>query len=98
MTILQQLRPPPDLLKTMQDQIADLQARVEALKSENEDGRPPRVAGRWLRCKEAMRATGYSRSGLRKLEKQGRIRVDHEAPHPLYDVSSIVSKVRKVPA
>jgi hypothetical protein len=77
------------------DRIAALEARVTALEAQpaaDEDGRPPR-AGVWCKTKEAMRLTGYSRSGLRKLRQQNRIVFDFSGPHCLYDATSIVRKV-----
>jgi hypothetical protein len=88
-------------IEVMQQQITDLQARVamlEARPDENEDGQP-RSSGLWCRTKEAMRLSGYSRAGLRKLRQQNRVVFDFSGPHCLYDVTSIVRKrVRKVPA
>jgi hypothetical protein len=102
--------PSPDLL----DRIAALerfvadQARVneaqesriaalEARPAVDEDG-TPQPPGVWCKTAEAMRSTGYSRSGLRKLRQQNRIVVDFSGPHCLYDVTTVVRKVRKVPA
>jgi hypothetical protein len=101
---------PPELaglLERVEQQLADQarmlaaqEARIDALESrpvDDEDGRPPRSPGSWCKTKEAMRLTGYSRSGLRKLRQQKRIVFDLSGPHCLYDVTS-VRKVRKVPA
>jgi hypothetical protein len=69
--------PPPELLElfeTMQQQIADLQARVAALENssrgtatpaESEDGEPM-PAGDWQVFKRALEETGFSATGLRK--------------------------------
>jgi hypothetical protein len=87
---------PADIL----DRMAALEQRVAALEAQpaaDEDGRP-RSQGSWCKTAEAMRSTGYSRSGLRKLRQQNRIVFDFSGPHCLYDVMSIVRRVRKVPA
>jgi hypothetical protein len=101
-----------DLLGTMQRQIGDLQARVAALEGRprgpsssadppvGEDGKP-RLSGRWMRLKQAARASGYSVSGLRKLCDRGRCTFDYSGPHRVINVASIprrVVKVRKVPS
>jgi hypothetical protein len=76
-------------------------ARITALESRRqetsteEDG-APRSPGRWLKMKQAMKVTGYSRSGLLKLCRQGRVRFDFDGPHRLIDVTSIAPRVRKV--
>jgi hypothetical protein len=50
-----------------------------------EDGQPRR----WLRLNEAVAETGYSLSGLRKLMREGKVRVRRRGPHPTIDVDSI---------
>ena len=66
------------LVAAMQQPAADLQ-------SGGEDGTPRR----WLRLNEAVAETGYSLSGLRKLMREGKVRVRRRGPHPTIDVSSI---------
>jgi hypothetical protein len=108
MVSIQQRR--PDVLarfealeRTVADQAHVIEAQgariaaLEARPAADEDGRP-RSQGLWCKTAEAMRSTGYSRSGLRKLRQQNRIVFDFSGPHCLYDVTSIVRKVRKVPA
>jgi hypothetical protein len=101
---------PPALvgrLAEIEVRLADQAARIEAQEAriavleaqpaECEDG-VPRASGRWCKTAEAMRLTGYSRSGLRKLRQQNRIVFDFSGPHCLYDVTSVVRRVCKVPA
>jgi hypothetical protein len=91
-----------DLLKTMQGQIADLQARVigvEGRQGYSDDTRidgEPRPAGKWLRMKAAVGETGYSESGLRRLCRLGRCVADYSGPHLLVNVDSIPRRSVKV--
>jgi hypothetical protein len=81
--------------------LAEALARIAALEDlpksgeMSEDG-SPRPPGRWLKMKPAMKVTGYSRSGLLKLCRQGRVRFDFDGPHRLIDVNSIAPRVHKV--
>jgi hypothetical protein len=94
-----------DLLKTMQGQIAD-QARMlaaqevriaalEARPADDEDGQP-RPRGKWLRMKDAVRKTGYSESGLRRLCRLGQCVADCSAPHLLVNINSVPRRSVKV--
>jgi hypothetical protein len=87
-------------LEAMQRQIADLQVRVSELENsprgtanpaEAEDGRP-RPPGVWCRMREAVRRTNYSRSGLLKLCRQGKVRFDYEGAHRVIDITSVPRK------
>jgi hypothetical protein len=78
------------------DRIAELERRVAALEAaiappaegESEDG----VPRKWLRLAEAAAVSGRSVSGLRKLQRQKRLRVRYRGPHPIVDVTSIPAR------
>lgn len=64
---------------------------------ECEDGQPC-PPGVWCRMAEAMRRTSYSRSGLLKLCRQGKIRFDYEGAHRVIDVTSVPRKISSASA
>ena len=79
---------------TLKQRVAELERVVAALVAalqqpavdpRGEDGTPRR----WLRLNEAVAETGYSLSGLRKLMREGKVRVRRRGPHPTIDVASI---------
>jgi hypothetical protein len=102
--------PSPELVERLdvlehivRDQGAQLQAQavriaaLEARPADDEDGEPL-AAGEWCRMAEAMRRTFYSRSGLLKLCRQGKIRFDFEGAHRLIDISSVPRKISSASA
>jgi hypothetical protein len=99
-TVLDASGTAPDRTAALEQRVARLEALVAELMIEREtaaavveDGAPR--LGRWLRMKLAMRETGYSESGLRKLIKQGRVVADFEGPHIVIDTSTVPRKCRK---
>jgi predicted DNA-binding transcriptional regulator AlpA len=80
----------------LEHQLAEALARIAVLEQPiqglvEEDG-SPRPPGRWLKMKQAMKVTGYSRSGLLKLCQDGRVRFDFDGPHRLIDVTSVAPR------
>jgi hypothetical protein len=89
-------------VELLEHRLAEALARISVLEDvpksgdvSAEDG-SPRPPGRWLKMKPAVKVTGYSRSGLLKLCREGRARFDFDGPHRLIDVTSIVPRVHKV--
>jgi hypothetical protein len=94
-TLEEQRKADAALLVELQQTVASLLAERDAAAAIVEDG-APRPPGRWRRMKEAMKATGYSESGLRRLCDLGRCAWDYEGPHRVIDVTTVPRRSAKV--